>query len=152
MEIVRPIKYDDMHQIAFQLKGPHFKELLKVTEETISFDGYFRYEPEMFRVDRPIYRLLYFHEHLYYVAFTEKRVGKDTSCYWEDEEAGGSICLTPTELIELRYHVVEKDPSHERMRELIDHIEQQDTLLRDENGELYNQRQKREWEAMRSAV
>jgi hypothetical protein len=50
----------------------------------------------------------------------------------------------------LRYHVVEKDPSHERMRELIDQIEQQEDLLRDENGELYSQRQKREWEAMRA--
>jgi hypothetical protein len=151
MEIAKPIQWDDMHQIAFQLNGPSFKELLKVTEETIVFDGYFRYEPEMFRVDRPIYRLLYFHNHVYYIAFTEKRVGKDTSCYWDDEEACGKICLTPTELIELRYHVVEKDPSQDRMSELIDQIKKQEDLLRDENGELCSQRQKKEWEAMRNA-
>jgi hypothetical protein len=146
MEIVHPVSHEDLGYIAFDLKGPYVTKMISVTPTQIVFDGYFRYESELFTKEKPIRRFVKFQEHYYVLGFTAKRTGEDTSAYFEDEDAGGAICLTPTEIIELDYVVLEKDPSKERHREIIDEIRRENEELREANDLAMERRMEREWQ------
>lgn len=85
------------------------KELKEFSNNSILFDGYFRAEAKLL----PIRQLMYvripdtdkFDCHL--ITIDSKEVLEDTSgggCY--DEELGGYVCLTPTELIRIHYTIL----------------------------------------------
>lgn len=130
MEIVKPLAHGDLDQVRFELRGPYFCDLLAVTPTHITFDGYFRYDAELFSEERPIHRFMEFQGHTYLLAFTHKRRLEDTSTI-DIEEEGGGICLSPTEVMEVRYRVVEKDPPNERWSEIIAAISAEDDELRE---------------------
>ncbi len=152
MEINKPVEHGDFYDYFFQLIGPYFGNTLQVTEKCIVFDGYFRYESELLQEDRPVHRLMDFQGHTYLLAFIGKRTGKNTSVYWDDEEEGGKICLSPTEIIELDYRVVEKDPPKERWEQIMRMIHEEDKHLREVNLEIHGQRVEREWAAYKRGL
>jgi hypothetical protein len=129
----------------FSLKGPSSGEdVLKYTDTTVVIDGYFRYETELVTKERPVHRFFWRDgEHLF-VAITGIRRGKDTSEYWTDEEEGGRICLTPTEIIEMDYEVVETNPTRERYYELHKLMKEEEERYEEIDEELYRQRMRRE--------
>ncbi len=134
----------------FSLKGPYTTNILKYTDTTIVFDGYFRYEDELITKERPVHRFLRRRcnnndDEILYIAIVGVRRGKDTSEYWSDEEAGGRICLTPTEIIELDYEVVETVETKGRYTELHRHMKEEETHYEELNDELYRLRRQREW-------
>lgn len=130
----------------FSLKGPSVKEMLKWTDRTVVFNGYFRYETELVTKDRPVHRFMHRGDDLLYVAIIGIRRGEDTSEYWTDEEEGGRICLTPTEIIEVEYEVVESNPSKERYYELYKLMRDEEEEYRDLDEECYRERMRRERE------
>jgi hypothetical protein len=146
MEIVRPPVHGDLEDLYFQLSGPYFGRTLKITQDIIAFDGYFRYESALFREDRPVHRFYEFQGHTYLLAFVRKRTGKNTSSYFYDEEMGGKICLSPTEIIEMTYRVVEKDPPKERWDDIRIMIREEAKRLKEVNYDLHCERMKRELE------
>ncbi len=131
----------------FSLKGPYCGgEVLKYTDTTVVFDGYFRYETEFVSKERPIHRFFWRDNDMLYVAITAVRRGKDTSEYWTDEEEGGKICLTPTEIIELEYEVLETNPINKRYNELLGLMKEEEEQYKDLNEDFYFARMRRERE------
>ncbi len=99
--------------------GPYALEMLDVTNTTIKFNGYFRYEDEIVTKERPVHRFFSRSRGVtHFIAITAIRRGQDTSEYWTDEEEGGRICLTPTEIIEVDYHILETITDKERYMDL----------------------------------
>lgn len=130
MEIIQPISELDLKKVYIDSEGPFFGRTISVTDTTIVFDGYFHYDSELFSEDKPICRFIKFQGHTYVLGFTAKRTGEDTSSYFKDEDTGFDICLTPTEILELDYQVLEKDPQKERWPEIIATIKKQNNMLR----------------------
>jgi hypothetical protein len=131
----------------FSLKGPSVKEIINYTDKTITFNGYFRYEDELFTKERHVHRFVYLNNDILYVAIVGVKRGNDTSEYWtDDEEEEMRICLTPTEIITLEYEILEKNPTRERYHELYKYMNEEETNYMDLNEELYKARMKREWE------
>jgi hypothetical protein len=130
----------------FSLKGPYTTEILNYTDKTITFNGYFRYEDELVTKETPIHRFFHLGRDILYVAIVGVKRGENTSEYWSDEEAGGRICLTPTEIITLEYEVLEKNPTRERYRELYKCMKEEEEKYSELNDELYHARMRREWE------
>ena len=146
MDIHEPVGEEDLVNIKFDLKGPYFRRIISVTPTQIAFDGYFRYEPEVFTKEKPVRRFMDFQGHAYVLGFTAKRTGEDTSSYFDDEDAGGAICLSPTEIIELDYVVLEKDPPQERWPEIITAIRKENEEWEEASYAAYDRRRQREWE------
>ncbi len=98
--------------------GPYALEILEVTDTTIKFNGYFRYEDELVTKERPVHRFFSRSRGTtHFIAITAIRRGQDTSQFGEDEEYG-RICLTPTEIIEVDYHILETITDKERYMDL----------------------------------
>ena len=123
--------------------GPSVKRFVKVTETTLIFDGYFRVESTLPTPDHPIRRILHTDNGANLIAITDMKRGDDTSEYWTDEEEG-QICLTPTEIIELTYHVVESSFSSERYYELMFEIMEEEKHVRERNEVAYTARMDQE--------
>jgi hypothetical protein len=122
--------------------GPSVKRIVKCTESSVVFDGYFRIESDVPTSNQPIHRILHREEGPVLIAITAMKRGEDTSEYWTDEEEG-QICLTPTEIIELTYHVLES-LSSERYCEVMGQIMQEEKDLRIRNEAAYNARMEKE--------
>lgn len=89
----------------------------------------------------------------YLIQITDIKRGKNTSHYFYDEGEQGMICLTPTEIIELTYVVLEADLSSEKAHELNVEIWVEEKALQAANEELYEQRMDREvakWKSSRT--
>lgn len=137
-----------MEFLHYSLKGPYAQEILEVTDTTITFNGYFRFENELVTKDRPIHRFFYKNKDLCWIAITGVKRGEDTSKSWYDEDVGGHICLTPTEIIEVEYNLLEINPNKERYRDLFVQMKEEDKQYSELNRELYEKRRKREMEEM----
>ena len=136
-----PADYDqDRVQLwPHSLKGPYINRLIALTDSKLVFDGYFRIEPEMLPVDRILW--LIEHKREYHIRITDCKRGKDTSTTWYDEDVGGHICLTPTEIIELTFKVIAKELPGPAFNALAEAIE-----AREESKEF----QDRNWEARKA--
>ncbi len=119
--------------------GPSIKKTIHYTDTTIVFDGYFRIESEL-PTKFPIRRIFYRYDTNTYnlIQITGIKRGKDTSHYFYDESEQGMICLTPTEIIELSYIVLEANVPSQKAHELNAEIWIEERALRDSNEELYN--------------
>jgi hypothetical protein len=134
---------DELWWFPNDTKNPYVHTLMKHENNTILFDGYFRLED----ATMPVRRILFIHREPFLVELTEKKTIKDTSQYGEyDEELGGRICLTPTDLIELKYRLIQ----HIKTKEEFDLIEKE--IIAEEDGvyerneRLIKEREKREYE------
>jgi hypothetical protein len=136
MEVQRPIE-DCISQMLPEHTGPTFKRIIDVTERTIVFDGSFRIDAAVFQ-RHAVHRLFHFQGHDYYVEILGKKTGETTSNYWYDEGEQGYICLSPTEIIELEYRVLEKDMSKERMYDLIQLIHEEETIIRNIHYDIWD--------------
>jgi hypothetical protein len=103
----------------FVSSGLFAKEGIHATGETLTFDGYFRIEPELF----PIRRLLILGDVVQLIEITKKEVLADTSEYEHDEEEGVDICFTPTQRIRLTYAVLRTIPKGEDITALLKDID-----------------------------
>ncbi len=134
--------------------GPSVKKPIQYTDSTIIFDGYFRVENEL-PTKFPIRRIFYRYDNNmhYLIQITDIKRGENTSHYFYDEGEQGMICLTPTEIIELTYVVLESDLTSEKAHELNAEIWLEEKSLRDANEALYNERMDRqiaEWKRNRT--
>jgi hypothetical protein len=134
--------------------GPSIKKPIHYTDSTIVFDGYFRVEDDL-PTKFPIRRIFYRYDtHAYHlIQITGIKRGENTSHYFYDESEQGMICLTPTEIIELTYVVLESDLTSEKAHELNADIWLEEKALRAANEELYNERMDRqiaEWKRNRT--
>jgi hypothetical protein len=136
----------DIHWPTWQVKNPHIKELILFDKHKIVFDGYFRLEEGVF----PVHRVVYINGKWFLVKLLSKKVVEDTSKYGEyDEELGGRICLTPTELIELEIKVLGHITSDEEYKKLeAKIIEKEDSILK-LNQELKEKREQEEYKEWR---
>ena len=96
----------------FRIKSPIVNDLLHfdVSAGTIEFNGHFyledEYLPQEYRLDirdydeatRSYTRRIYCH-----IRVIRREVFEDTSECWDDPDAGGSICLFPTNRIRLHF-------------------------------------------------
>jgi|LauGreDrversion4_2_1035121.scaffolds.fasta_scaffold501201_2 hypothetical protein len=123
--------------------GPSISNVLHYTPTNLVFNGYFRVESELPTSDRPIHRILYIENGFALIAITALKRGEDTSEYWTDEEEG-QICLTPTEIIELTYHVLEFPLSSKRYNEVLEQIMEEEKDVRKRNEDAYNARREKE--------
>lgn len=117
--------------------GPSIKTMLVHTETTLTFDGYFRVETELPTSDRPIRRILNYRGESYLIAITGMKRGPNTSVYFEDPFEGGNICLTPTEIIEIEYHVLEAKIPSSRYYDVLFAICEEEKALRETNETLH---------------
>ncbi len=122
------------------LMGPYALEVLEVTDTTIKFNGYFRYDDELVTKERPVHRFFSPSRGVtHFIAITGIKRGLDTSQFSEDEEYG-RICLTPTEIIEVDYHIVETITDKERYMDLCVQVHEEEEKYRELN---YNIRRER---------
>ena len=115
--------------------GPGIKEWIAQTPTTYVFDGYFRIEPEL-PTHFPLRRLMYNDTDAALIQITGIQRGNNTSTYFYDSEEKGMICLTPTELIELTYVVLESGLTEEQYREYQVELSLDEDNLRAANEEL----------------
>ncbi len=118
--------------------GPSIKSPMTSTETSCVFDGYFRIESEL-PTKFPIRRIFYRGDVASLVQITEIKRGKDTSHCFYDESAEGMICLTPTEIIELQFVVLEANLSSERAHALHVDIWIEEKALRAANETCYEE-------------
>ena len=130
--------------------NPYIRELHSFTDTTLIFNGYFYLEPETLPVERifftntdPTSRST----HSYHIEILEKHSGEDTSvCGPYDEEVGGHICFFPTEIITLHYRIIQKDLSHDEIREICQRLEDGEEEETARNDVYKRARQQREYE------
>jgi len=102
-------------------RGPFCRDVIEFTESSITFDGYF-YDSDAHQLPQQrILKLLvtdYVDGHrihlkqlaIYHVEIYEKIEGADTSVIAADDEYGdGGICFFPSNLITLKFRVLQKD-------------------------------------------
>jgi hypothetical protein len=102
-------------------RGPFCREVIEITESSITFDGYF-YDSEKEQLPQQrILKLLvpdYVEGHrtylkrlaIYHVEIYEKIEGADTSVFAADDGDGeGGICFFPSAKITLKFRVLQKD-------------------------------------------
>jgi hypothetical protein len=136
---------DEVWWLPHDTKNPYVHKLIKHEQNTILFDGYFRLED----ATMPVRRILYIHKELFLVEILEKKTIKDTSEYGEyDEELGGRICLTPTDLIELRYKLIQHIKTNEELELLQKEIIAEEDRVCERNQLLRDAREKKEYEEM----
>jgi hypothetical protein len=136
----------DIHWPTWQVTNPHIKELILFDKHTIVFDGYFRLEEGVF----PVHRIVYINGKWFLVKLLSKKVVEDTSKYGEyDEELGGRICLTPTELLELEIKLLGHITSVEELKKLEAKIIEKEDSIRKLNQELKEKREKDEYNEWR---
>jgi hypothetical protein len=138
---------DPIHRI----RNPYIIDLIRYTDSSITFNGYFYLEASIF----PIERILVKYDlsgskvenlEISHIEILEKIIVEDTSKGDYDEEYGGSICFFPTEIATLKYRILKKDLTNEEIemisKELI--IKEVDNEKRSEAAK--TERQEREHE------
>ena len=120
--------------------GPYIRKVISDVSGELVYDGYFYCERLQFPMQRVIRRrtrvepvrpgdkkrYVYSMQH---VEIYEKLSGEDTSEYSEcdggdDDFGGGGVCFFPTEIVTLRYRVLEDNLTDERSHAIIDAIRQ----------------------------
>lgn len=136
----------DIYWPTWQVKNPHIKDLILFDKHKIVFDGYFRLEEGVF----PVNRIVYINGKWFIIKILSKKVVKDTSKYGEyDEELGGRVCLTPTEVLELEIKLLGHITSEEELKKLeAKIIEKEDSILK-LNQELKEKREEEEYNEWR---
>ncbi len=129
----------------YEVKNPHIKELKKHENNLLVFDGYFRLED----ATMPVRRILVIHNEPFLIEILEKKTIEDTSQYGEyDEELGGHICLTCTDLIELRYRLIQHIKNKEEYELIEKEIIAEEDAVYERNQRLRDEREKREYDEM----
>ena len=128
-----------------EVKNPYIHDLKKHENNIILFDGYFRLEDETM----PVRRIVFMHKEPFLIEITEKKTIQDTSQYGEyDEELGGRICLTPTDLIVLHYKLIQHIKTNEELELLQKEIILEEDRVCERNELLRDAREKKEYEEM----
>jgi hypothetical protein len=121
----------------------HFRDIKEITETSITFDGYFRAEPELL----PVRRIFVRGKRWLLVSIDSVEELEDTSKGWYDEEEGGYIVLTPTAIIKITYRILEELKDGETAERVHNELCEELATERKRNGELCSARERREWEA-----
>lgn len=136
----------EIHWFPWGVTNPHIRELKVFEKHTIVFDGYFRLEEGVF----PIYRIMLVYDKYFLVQLLSKKVLEDTSKYGEyDEELGGRICFTPTELIELEVKLLKHVKDNEELKKYDADIVEREDQIRAFNTFLKEKREKDEYNEWR---
>lgn len=136
----------DIHWFPWEVTNPHIRELKSLEKNKIIFDGYFRLEEGVF----PVHRIMCIHDKYFLVKLLSKKVLEDTSKYGEyDEEVGGRICFTPTELLELEIKLLKEIDSSEEYSKMEATIIEKEEGIRKLNLELREKREKEEYKEWR---
>jgi len=151
---------DDYCFLPFLAKSPYIRELLKHTEDTIVFYGYFYIEDEIF----PLERIMIYKEIPYHIEFTKKimkeedkeeELHSDDTIKEEAEEIADSddliadrITFFPTNLIELQYTII-KVLTHDEVENVTKQIDDKEPELEERNHRFRKLREEREYKEMR---
>ena len=153
---------DDYCFLPFLAKSPYIRELLKHTEDTIVFYGYFYIENEIL----PLERIMIYKGIPYHIEFTKKIMkdeDKEEEVYSDDtikEEAeeiadsddsddslAGRITFFPMNLIELHYKII-KVLTHDEVENVKKQIDEKEPEVEERNNIYRKLRQEREYKEM----
>lgn len=151
---------DDYCFLPFLAKSPYIRELLKHTENTIVFYGYFYIEDEIL----PLERIMIYKEIPYHIEFTKKimkeedkeeeEVHSDDTIKEEAEEIAdsddsiaGRITFFPMNLIELHYKII-KVLTHDEVENVKKQIDEKEPEVEEKNNIYRKLREKREYTEM----
>jgi flagellar motility protein MotE (MotC chaperone) len=150
---------DDYCFLPFLAKSPYIRELLKHTEDTIVFYGYFYIEDEIL----PLERIMIYKDIPYHIEFTKKiikeedkeeEVHSDDTIKEEAEEIAdsddsiaGRITFFPMNFIELHYKII-KVLTHDEIENVKKQIDEKETELEERNNRFRKLREEREYAEM----
>jgi hypothetical protein len=121
---------------------PYVEELLSHDSGSMVFNGYFYIEDDVM----PVERIFHSNKGSFHVEIYKKTTMEDTSELGPyDEEVGGSICLFPTAIIELKYRVIAELPNNETY-ELVERIIELEKDVRKREETIYEAKRAREIE------
>jgi hypothetical protein len=143
-----PQPLEDIHILpAHEGVSIHFGDIKEVTETSITFDGYFRAEPELLPIRRifvwgsgPTQKWLL-------VSIDSMEQIEDTSKGWYDEEMGGYIVLTPTALIKITYTTIQTLDSPQETERIHNELQEELRTERERNAKLEYEKHVRDMEA-----
>ena len=150
---------DDYCFLPFLARSPYIRELLKHTENTIVFYGYFYIENEIL----PLERIMIYKGIPYHIEFTKKIMkdeDKEEEVYSDDtikEEAeeiadsddsiAGRITFFPMNLIELHYKII-KVLTNDEVENVKKQIDEKEPEVEERNNRYTKLREKREYTEM----
>ena len=151
---------DDYYFLPFLARSPYIRELLKHTENTIVFYGYFSIENETL----PLERIMIYKEIPYHIEFTKKimkeedkeeeEVHSDDTIKEEAEEIAdsddsiaGRITFFPMNLIELHYKII-KVLTHDEVENVKKQIDEKEPEVEERNNRFRKLREEREYTEM----
>lgn len=126
---------------------PYIQELLSHEAGSMVFNGYFYIDDDAM----PVERIFHSKKGSFHVEIYKKTTMEDTSELGPyDEEVGGSICLFPTAIIELKYRVISEIA--DEPYELVERIIELEKDVRKREETIYEEKRAREieeWERER---
>lgn len=117
----------DFHMMHHVGRIIYIQKMYTLRDGFMQFRGYWHEQEENF----PLERLFCYNKNLYWIKILEKTQKEmDVSNGFYDEDVGGNICLFPTYIVTLKFVTLAKNPSKEKMAQIMLDIKEDDELLK----------------------